>query len=285
VLGVGVLALLVPLPWVLHQTMTHGAAFWHDLGWYHVVNRARSPLVGEVGLTDAVADLIEREGPLALAWLAGLVAFVRSPLLALWAAAALAPFLLAATHLLHYVLPGLPALAAATGITLARATKRTWPAAALCIAALGAWTAATLICSPDFSPDEKRFGAEVRALGDDVGATLVYDAHDVAISWYAGRPFRLLCRDPKLHGILKSIPILARPGLVLPPELPLVQATDGHKSAAILVPVSFRGRFEAEAGAAGFTWTWSPGRRLALALLTPPGATPPPSPATPAAGR
>jgi 4-amino-4-deoxy-L-arabinose transferase-like glycosyltransferase len=263
------LALLVPLPWVLHQTVTHGAAFWHDLGWYHVVNRARSPLVGEIGLTDAVADLFEREGPLALAWLAGLLALVRWPLLAVWAGAALAPFLLAATHLLHYVLPALPALAVAAALVLARTLRRAWPLAALVGLALAAWTTAPLIRSPDFSPDEERFGADVRALGAQVGAALVYDAHDVAISWYAGRPFRLLCRDPKLYGILKGIPILARPGLALPPETPLAEAASKTRRTAVLVPLPFQERFEAEARTAGLTWTWTPGRRYGLALASP----------------
>jgi len=267
--GVALLALLVPLPWVLHQTVTHGAAFWHDLGWYHVVNRARSPLVGEVGLTDAAADLFEREGPLALAWALGLFAFVRSPLLALWAGAALAPFLLAATHLLHYTLPGLPALAAAAGLVLARLTRRAWPAAAVLVTALGAWNTLPLVHTPDFSRDEKRFGAEVRALGDQVEAAFVYDAHDVAVSWYAGRPFRLLCRDPKLYGILKGIPILARPDLVLPPETRLADVAAKDRHTAVLVPMPFRERFEAEARAAGLTWSWWHGHRYGLALASP----------------
>jgi len=262
------IALAVPLPWVLHQTLTHGSAFWHDLGWYHVVHRARSPLVGEVGLVDAVANLFEREGPPALAWLAAIPVLIRRPLLAAWAACALAPFLLAATHLLHYVLPALAALAVAAGLGLGKALGRVGPAGVLLVAALGARSTAPLVLHPDFSPDEKRFGAEVRALGEQVGPALVYDAHDVAISWYAGRPFRLLCRDPKLHGILKDIPILARPALVLPPEASLATLAATDRPMALLVPLPFRERFEAEAAAAGLTWTWEPGRRYALALAS-----------------
>ena len=262
-------ALAVPLPWVLHQTLTHGADFWHDLGWYHVINRARSPLVGDIGLTDAVADLFEREGGLAVAWLAALVPMVRRPLLAVWAACALAPFVLGATHLLHYVLPALPALAAAAAFGLAAVVPRWSAIVAAVVAVVGAWTTSPLVLNPDFAPDEKRFGAEVRALGDRVASPLVYDAHDTAISWYAGRPFRLLCRDPKLYGILKSIPILARPALVLPPDLSLATAASPDKLTALLVPLPFRERFEAEARAAGLTWTWEPGRRYGLALATP----------------
>jgi len=265
------LGAVVALPWFVHQTLAHGAAFWDDLFWYHVVTRARSPLVGAIDLSDALADLIEREGLLLLAWLAGLVALVRQPLLGVWAASALVPFLLGSTHLRHYTLPGLPALAAGVGLALARLPRAAALGALVALGALGVWSNAGQLAHPDFSPDERRFGAEVRAYDEarGVGAAYVYNAHDVAISWYAGRPFRLIARDPRLHGILSGIPILARPRLVVPPDQPLASLLAPSGGTAFLVPAPFREAFGAELGALDVDVAASAGRRYDLVLVTP----------------
>jgi len=56
---------------------------------------------------------------------------------------------------------------------------------------------------------------------------------------------------------------------VLPPETRLADVAAKDRHTAVLVPMPFRERFEAEARAAGLTWSWWHGHRYGLALASP----------------
>ena len=249
---------LAALPWFLHQALTHGGEFWRDFVLYHVVARGSSSLVGETGLWGALSDLVAVEGLGLAAWIVGLAALRRHGVLAWWLGAAGLPFLVSSTRLPHYVLPALPALAVGAGLTLGRALERLvpaggrgWAAVVTLLAFGGVFLANNTfhLVRPDYAPDERRFGHALKdATPDDV--RLVYNAHDLAISWYAGAPFELFPRDPKLATILRSIPALARSGLVSDGEGSLAERV-GTRRAFVLVPKPFVPIFEQEAALVG----------------------------------
>jgi 4-amino-4-deoxy-L-arabinose transferase-like glycosyltransferase len=250
-------------PWFLHQALTHGDAFWRDFVLYHVIARGSSSLVGETGLWGALSDLASVEGLSLAAWLAGLAALRRHAALAWWLGAAGLPFLVSPTRLPHYVLPALPALAVGAGLTAGRALDLLVPAGGRRLATVvallgfgGVFLAnnAFHLLRPDYAPDERRFGEAVRdtAAGD---VRLVYNAHDLAISWYAGAPFELFPRDPKLATILRSIPALARGGLVSEGQGSLAERI-GTRRAFVLVPKPFAPLFEQEAALMGRDGSW-----------------------------
>jgi len=236
-------AVLVLAPWHLVQTLRWGGTFWSEYLGRHVLERAASSFFVKPDPWYYVRELWRQDGIMLPAYALGLVAAGvalvrrrqdrgRYGLLLLWVGVCWLPFQVSATKVAHYVLPALLPLALAVGAAVAWATRRLsirghW--AALLIAVVALSRNAPHMASPDYGPDEKRFGLLVRAQPRSGTLLTAVDAYAQSAFWYANHPLDFTVTQDRAAAVMQRTLVLASAEAVRRQSLvELVQRLDGR---------------------------------------------------------
>lgn len=221
-LAVGAAALVLS-PWHLAQTVRHGSVFWSEYLGRHVLERATSSFFVKPDRWFYLRELWTQDGLLlpgyGLGLGLGVVAWARHrerrpqwALVLVWAVLAWLPFQLSATRVAHYLLPLLVPLALALGAAVAAGAarvsiRRHWLVLLLCVVALA--RNAPHLASPDYGPDEKRFGVLVHEQHPQGALVTAVDSYAQSLFWYASYPLDFTVTQPRAAGVMHQTLVLA----------------------------------------------------------------------------
>ncbi len=232
-MGAGI-ALLIAAPWHIAQTVRHGTGFWEEYIGFNVLQRAGQALFQETPATFYLENLWLDNPPLAILFAAGMAhtayrlwqhrpgsvkrdeeKWQNHLFVALWFLAAAVPMSMASTRIEHYFLPSLPALAAATALSIPYQVARRVPmTVALFFLTLTLFFFGNSIhlYHPDYSPDQQRFARQIAA--KPAARVVAINHYELALFYFLEQPIDMLTTSARFFEIVDSAPILHRIGAV-----------------------------------------------------------------------
>lgn len=191
------IALLVAAPWHLAVSLRHGSDFWAGYLGHHVASRMTSAVVPGMDST-RIFQLLALERVLLPLAAIGLVLAARRRLsnasdrfVVVWLVCTMAPLIVSTTVLPHYLLPVVPAFALLAAGAL---PERLWQQSLAPALATGVVVVAFLAepekvvwwLDPDFGPDEKAIGLEIKRSARPDDLVIAFNLTRESLVFYSG---------------------------------------------------------------------------------------------------